>query len=107
MIVSVSALPLLALALNFQLVAQAPQSPRADAGKRPSGVPATITLPTDTSATALRAQNNVVIDAKDADEVWVNAPPITAFQEWRPNEGKPARFKTEAKISYDASNLYV
>ena len=107
MIVPVSALPLVALAFNLQLVAQAPQAPRADGAKRPAGVPATITLPTDTSATALRAQNNVVIDARDADEVWVNAPPITAFQEWRPNEGKPARFKTEAKISYDASNLYV
>ena len=30
-----------------------------------------------------------------------------AFKEWRPTEDKPPRFKTEAKIAYDASNLYV
>jgi hypothetical protein len=32
---------------------------------------------------------------------------ISAFQEWRPTEGKPPRFKTEAKIAYDESNLYI
>src|SRR5205807_5002178 len=34
-------------------------------------------------------------------------PVISGFREWRPTEGKEPRFKTEAKIAYDASNLYV
>ncbi len=55
----------------------------------------------------MRAVASPVIDAKDDDEIWRTAPPITQFKEWRPNEGKDARFKTEAKIAYDASNLYV
>jgi len=104
MIVSVSALPLLGLLLNFQVLAQASQPVRADGGKPTSR---TVALPTDSSATALRADADIVIDGKDADAAWQSAPPITQFQEWRPTEGKAARFKTEAKISYDASNLYV
>jgi hypothetical protein len=55
----------------------------------------------------MRAVASPVIDAKDDDEIWRTAPPIKQFREWRPNEGKEARFKTEAKIAYDASNLYV
>src|SRR5438094_772948 len=104
MIVSVSALPLLGLALNIQLVAQTQQPPARIDGR---ASPAVIALPTDTSATALRADGSINIDAKDDDAAWKSAPPITQFQQWRPNEGKAARFKTEAKIVYDASNLYV
>jgi hypothetical protein len=47
------------------------------------------------------------IDGSDDDAVWRDAPVISAFQEWRPTEGKPPRFRTEAKIAYDAANLYV
>ena len=105
MIVSVSALPLLTLALNLQVAAaQTPQTARLD-GQAPR--PVSIALPTDSSATALRSGGAISIDAKDDDAVWRDAPPITAFQQWRPNEGVPARFKTEAKIAYDAANLYV
>jgi Domain of unknown function (DUF5916)/Carbohydrate family 9 binding domain-like len=105
MMVSVSALPILSLAINLQAAAaQTPQPARVDdqASRRVS-----IALPTDTSATALRTDAAISIDGKDEDAAWRSAPPITAFKEWRPNEGKPARFKTEAKIAYDASNLYV
>src|SRR5437764_13560023 len=105
MIVSVSALPLLSLALNFQIAAaQIAQPVRVDG---PGTRPASIALPTDSSATALRAEGSINIDGKDDDAAWRSAPAITQFQQWRPNEGKPARFKTEAKIAYDAANLYV
>jgi len=105
MIVSVSSLPLLSLALNFQIAAaQIAQPVRVDG---PGTRPASIALPTDSSATALRAEGSPNIDGKDDDAAWRSAPAITQFQQWRPNEGKPARFKTEAKIVYDASNLYV
>ena len=95
---------LLGIALSLQVAsAQAPPARADGAPKAPRTVPA----PTDSSATALRADGGISIDAKDDDPAWQSAPPITAFQEWRPNEGKPARFKTEAKITYDAANLYV
>src|SRR3954465_13765833 len=104
MIVSVSALPLLGLVFNMQVMAQATQPARADGGHAP---PRTIALPTDSSATALRADANIVIDGKDGDAAWQSAPPITAFREWRPSEDKPPRFPTEARVAYDAANLYV
>ena len=88
---------LLGLALSLQVTQQVPVS----ADPRP--VPA----PTDSSATAIRADVAPVIDGKDDDRVWMSAPVISAFKEWRPTEGKESRFKTEAKIAYDASNLYV
>jgi hypothetical protein len=48
-----------------------------------------------------------VIDGKDDDAVWREAPPITGFKQWQPTEGKEPRFRTEAKVAYDAANLYV
>src|SRR6266550_3780130 len=94
---------LLGLSLSLQAPDQA-QNPRTEARPSTTGP---VAAPTDSSASAMRAVASPVIDAKDDDEIWRTAPPITQFKEWRPNEGKDARFKTEAKIAYDASNLYV
>ncbi|HET9636563.1 MAG TPA: DUF5916 domain-containing protein [Gemmatimonadaceae bacterium] len=105
MLITTPAFALIGLALNLQTaVAQTSLPPRNDAGQSRSRV---VAAPTDTSATAVRAAGSINIDARDDDAAWQDAPPITQFQEWRPNEGKPARFKTEAKIVYDAANLYV
>src|SRR5437879_7998700 len=41
------------------------------------------------------------------DAVSREAQPITGFQEWRPSEGGPPKLPTEAKIAYDAANMYV
>ena len=60
-----------------------------------------------TQAAATRAAHPPVIDGRDDDEVWRTAQPITAFQEFDPEEGKAARFPTEARVSYDADNFYV
>src|SRR5213596_448865 len=60
-----------------------------------------------TSVAAARAARPPVIDGRDDDPVWREAPPVTGFQEWRPSEGGPPRLPTEAKIAYDAANLYV
>lgn len=62
---------------------------------------------TDTGATATRAEVAPTIDGTDDDAVWRIAPPITAFTQWQPTEGKKPRFPTEAKVAYDAANLYV
>ena len=61
----------------------------------------------DTGVAATRATTPPAIDGKDDDAVWRIAPAITEFTEWQPNEGKQPRFKTEAKVAYDAANLYV
>jgi hypothetical protein len=92
--------------LALLLSIQAPEKLSAHPNTR-AATPPQITAPTDTSAVALRADSPPVIDARDDDRVWQTAPVIDRFQEWRPSEGKPPRFKTEAKIAYDASNLYV
>ena len=63
--------------------------------------------PTDTGAVAVRAASAPTIDGKDDDVVWRDAPPISSFLQWQPTEGKAPRFKTEAKVAYDAANLFV
>jgi hypothetical protein len=63
--------------------------------------------PTATSAMAVRAVRPLVIDGRDDDAVWATAPAIEQFKEWQPTEGKEPRFRTEARIAYDAANLYV
>jgi hypothetical protein len=98
----ISLLPILGLALSLQT--QATTQSNGDVRLNIRGrVPA----PTDTGATATRAAVAPAIDGKDDDAVWREAPPITAFTQWQPTEGKEPRFKTEAKVAYDAANLYV
>jgi hypothetical protein len=92
--------------LGLALSLQAVQQPPIDSLNRP--LPSiTIPGPNDTSATATRADVAPTIDGKDDDKVWRVAPVISDFKEWRPTEGKAARFRTEAKVAYDAANLYV
>src|SRR5690242_2864046 len=60
-----------------------------------------------TRATAVHTTAPVVIDGRDADEVWRTAPAITQFREFQPKEDGDPRFATEAKVAYDDHNLYV
>ena len=92
--------------LGLALSLQAPEQLAARTDAR-FDAPQQIAPPTDTTAVALRASAPPTIDGKDDDRVWQSAPVIDRFQEWRPSEGKTPRFRTEAKIAYDASNLYV
>ncbi len=68
---------------------------------------ATPPTPSRSNITATRAAQPPLIDGRDDDPVWRDARPITEFQEWRPTEGGPPKLPTEAKIAYDAANLYV
>src|SRR5438128_2907067 len=68
--------------------------------------PARTPPPTSNSVAARRAVRAVVIDGKDDDEVWREAPAITAFREFSPREDGPPRFPTEAKVAYDDHNFY-
>jgi len=47
------------------------------------------------------------IDGSDADAVWATAPAITAFRVFDPVEDGDPHFRTDARVSYDAKNLYV
>jgi len=59
-----------------------------------------------TQAAAARAPQPPTIDGRDDDAVWRTAQPITEFLEFDPNEGKAARFATEARVAYDEHNFY-
>jgi hypothetical protein len=48
-----------------------------------------------------------VIDGRDDDPIWQQAPAITAYREFQPAENGDPRFATAAKIAYDANNIYI
>ncbi len=74
---------------------------------RPAQRQADPPAPPPKSVTAARATQAPVIDGRDDDAVWREATPITEFQEWRPSEGGAPKLPTQAKVAYDAGNLYV
>jgi hypothetical protein len=60
-----------------------------------------------TAAVAARALKAPVIDGKADDAVWATAPVIDGFRTFDPTENGDPRFRTEARVAYDAKNLYV
>jgi hypothetical protein len=98
---------LFSLALAFQTaVAAGPAAP-----PRNSPVvdpaPRRIPLPTATGATAARTGVPPVLDGKDDDEAWREAPIISQFRQHDPVEDGDPRYRTEARIAYDSKYLYV
>lgn len=69
--------------------------------------PAGIPLPTATTATAARASVAPTLDGRDDDEIWRLAPAITQFRQHDPVEDGDPRYRTEARVGYDARYLYV
>ena len=63
--------------------------------------------PVAARVTAVRAQRAPVIDGRDDDEVWQQAPAIMEFRQWQPVEDGEPRFRTVAKVAYDTRNFYV
>lgn len=90
--------------LGFALALQTPRQPQAalDSNASTSGK-----LPPATRTIAAHADKAPLIDGADNDAVWRDARLITEFVQWQPTEGKAPRFRTEAKVAYDAANLYV
>ena len=99
-------MPSLVALLGLAVFLQAPPSSHANPDSIPRRV-VRVTAPTDSSAVVIRASQSPVIDGRDDDAAWREAPAITGFRQWRPTGGKAPRFRTEAKIAYDAANLYV
>ncbi len=96
----ISALSVIGLALSVLAAPQLPQ--HTDSAAAPVRRPVTTAR-----AVAIRADKAPVIDGRDDDAVWKTASVISDFKQWRPTEGKEARFRTEAKLAYDNANLYV
>jgi hypothetical protein len=69
--------------------------------------PPPATGPNATTAVAHRAATPPVIDGKDNDEVWHQAPVIKDFRQFQPTEDANPSFPTEAKVAYDEHNFYV
>ncbi len=55
----------------------------------------------DGAATAVR------LDGDLNDAVWHTAPPVTAFVQRDPSEGAPATHRTEARVAYNETGLFV
>ena len=61
---------------------------------------------TATSAVAVRAETPPVLDGRGDDAIWARAQLIDGFRMYDPREDAEPRFRTEARIAYDAHNLY-
>lgn len=83
------------------------------ASRAPTPAPAEITTRPDAAIAAPRLPSPVLapraprIDGRDDDEIWNTIEPITAFRQFDPTEDGDPTFRTEARIAYDARNLYV
>ncbi|HEU5040486.1 MAG TPA: DUF5916 domain-containing protein, partial [Gemmatimonadales bacterium] len=74
----------------------------------PAPVHTTVPAPTEASvARATLAAEPPALDGRDDDPVWRLAPAIDGFQQAKPSEGGPARYRTEVRVAYDARTLYV
>jgi hypothetical protein len=59
------------------------------------------------TATAVRASPAPDIDGRDADAVWTTAPRFSEFRQFEPRVDTTPSFRTEFRVAYDESNLYV
>src|SRR2546423_14948922 len=92
--------------LVFAVASSAPignaQVVKAQQPSSPSGGATVIAV-----ATATPADRAPVIDGRDDDPVWQSAQAIGGFRAFDPKEDGDPSLPTEAKIAYDAVNLYV
>lgn len=66
-----------------------------------------LTAQSPRSTTATRAERAPVIDGRGDDAVWLKAPVVGGFRQWRPTEDADPVQRTEFKVAYDAEYLYV
>jgi hypothetical protein len=83
------------LAAAAPSLAAQPSTPAADAGTRPV-----------VRAAAVHGAPPV-IDGRLDEDVWASAPVATDFVQREPQEGAPATQRTEVRVLYDASAIYV
>jgi hypothetical protein len=56
---------------------------------------------------AFRTSTPVVVDGRLDDDAWVKAVAATEFTQREPDEGKAATERTELRVAYDDTALYV
>ena len=62
---------------------------------------------TATTGSAVRVSRAPVVDGRDDDEAWRQAPPMDQFRQFTPAEDGDPTFRTEVRAAYDDRNLYV
>ena len=58
-------------------------------------------------AIAVPANTTMVLDGRFSEEIWQQAPPISEFQQREPAEGQAPSLRTEARMVFDDTALYV
>ncbi len=58
-------------------------------------------------ALATRLEGDIDLDGRLEEPIWSSVPAITEFTQREPNEGQPATQRTEVRIVYDATTLYI
>jgi hypothetical protein len=96
-------LPLASLLLSILVTTSGAQN----TATTENGAARTRVSTSSTSATAMRATTPPAIDGRDTDEVWTRAVAISDFRQFDPVEDGAPAMRTEARIAYDARNLYV
>ena len=66
--------------------------------------PETVARPT---FRATRTNAPIVVDGRLDEAAWKTAPLLTDFVQQLPRTGYPSKFRTEVRVLYDATNLYV
>ncbi|WP_309671864.1 DUF5916 domain-containing protein [Gemmatimonas sp.] len=97
-----SSLPL-AAALLFAATTARGQGPILNRAPAPVN-PETVARP---SFRATRTTTPVVVDGTLDEAAWIAAPVLTDFVQQLPSTGYPALFRTEVRVLYDATNLYI
>ena len=62
---------------------------------------------TDMTAASVAGVAAIVVDGELNDEAWQQAVPVTAFVQRDPLEGAAPSFRTEARVIYDSSAIYI
>jgi len=70
-------------------------------GPMPSRAPQTAT------ASAVPTRQAPIIDGRNDDEVWRDAPKMSGFRQFSPHVDADPSFPTEFQVAYDEKNLYV
>ncbi len=72
-----------------------------------NAVPAQESERTRPTMTAARTQEGVRIDARLEEPDWARAEPVSGFIQFEPEEGAPASQRTEVRVLYGPTDLYV
>jgi len=78
--------------------------PNGAVGARSRVNPETVPRPTFRAA---RRTSPITIDGRPDEAAWAAAPLLTDFVQQLPETGAPAKYRTEVRVLYDSTTLYV